>query len=64
MGAPQYGICPEVEGVQIYRTIGDPDLPPGFGVRCRCGWKSGPVASAETAELLREQHENECEWPR
>ena len=62
--SPGYAIRPQVEGVQIFRTVGRPDASPGFLARCRCGWKSRDVATIEMVELLRDSHDAECLWPR
>jgi len=64
LSVPQYALCPEVEGVQIFRSIDDPNRAPGFLVRCRCGYRAGSFATVEMAERMRSNHETVCLWPR
>ena len=63
-GSIGYTIAVGIEGVQIFRDTAGQAYQHGFQVKCRCGYRTRIFATIEMAELMREQHEADCLWPK
>lgn len=57
-----YSITEWVDGTQTVRAAGTGAT--AWLVLCCCGFKGGPFATPELAELVRGEHEDSCLWPK